>query len=435
MSILSLAVASVFIVKFYNIQSISIAMIISMLVSTQTHFAQWQGSPYILFPYSVGFMAAVIAAYMMWGWVRYKKLFYMVVSIMLLAISLGIYQAYLPIAVCMLYLKLVFEIMNEIPAKEALKQILLMGVCFLETGIIYIICLKVSMLLYHTEPVEAQGWGGVLSGNIAFLRNPLETVKSVYLTFLQLFVVNGVINFTMFHRLIYTILFVINGWLFLKFAKRNKERAVLVGAGMLLFPMVVMAVRLLTDKITPWSMYPAIIFVPILSIVFEKNVDIKQQYRNCIQWICIICLVYLIGESVYIAQIDYVNLQKRNMKMQTVCTRILDRIETSDLYEQGMPVVFVGSLQETYSNPLTLYEDKLKGYEAYVMDWLPYEGSGWLYAQYITNYLGIYINTPPDYADIIVDVQKLEEFKNIKPFPAMDCTYVYKGALIVKLSD
>ena len=39
-----LAVAAVLIVKIFKIKSVSIIVSISMLIATQTHFAQWQGS-------------------------------------------------------------------------------------------------------------------------------------------------------------------------------------------------------------------------------------------------------------------------------------------------------------------------------------------------------------------------------------------------------
>lgn len=140
-------------------------------------------------------------------------------------------------------------------------------------------------------------------------------------------------------------------------------------------------------------------------------------------------------ESVYIGNIEQVNLQKRGQKMNAVCIRLLDRIETSDEYEAGMPVIFVGELQSTYPNPLTDYESRLAGYEAYVMDWLPYRGSSsWQYALYMKNYLGVSIETASDYANLYNQIMNLDWFRNMEVFPSWNCTKKYEGVLVVKLS-
>lgn len=438
MSILSLAAAAVFVVRFFEITSISASIIISMLVATQTHFAQWQGSPYILFPYSAGFLSAVVGAYMMWNGIQHKKWGLSILSSGLLAFSLGIYQAYLPIAMCMLYLKLMIEVMHNRSRKEILVSVIKIGVFLGVAGIMYMVFLKVAMAYYHIDPVEARGWGDLLSGKVAFFHDPVATIKSVYKIFVQLLFIDGMISFSRWHKIVYLIVVVADGYFFVRYVIENKMRAIVVAGGVLLFPMMAMTIRLLTDKVIPWSMYPTMLLVPIFCVVFcAEGIGIKDRgnMHSTLQWIVIFCMIYLSFESMYIANVDYINLQKRNLKMQTACTRILDRIETVDEYYQDIPIVFYGALQNTYSNPLSQYEEKLKGYEAYIMDWLPYKSSSFLYARYITNYLGVYINTPSNYADIINEVEALEEFRNVNSFPAMDCIYMYKGVLVVKLSD
>lgn len=436
LSILSLAVSAVLIVNFFEIKSIVATILVGMLVAAQTHFAQWQGSPYILFPYSAGFMFAVAGAYLMWNCIKNRKWILAFFSGCMLAFSLGIYQAYFPMALGMLYLKVLTEVTHGASIKKVLLLILKIGTFLGLAGILYLIFSKAAMAYWRVTPVEARGWGGMLKGEIAFLRAPLETIKNVYDIFLKLLFVDGIMSFSWWHKITYMLMLIVDGYLFVRVAVRNKMRAVLTALGFLLFPIVVLMIRMLSDTVIPWSMYPGMILVPVFGIVFMEDNILKGNHMHyMLEWVVAICVIYLAGESMYISNIDYVNLQKRNLKMQAVCIRLLDRIETTDDYYPNMPIVFYGALQNIYPNPLLSYEEKLKGYEAYIMDWLPYEGSSFMYAAYITDYLGVSINIPSSYREIIDELEELEEFKSVSAFPAWDCTYLYNDVLIIKLSD
>lgn len=436
LSILLLAVSAVLIVKFFEMKSVAASILVGILVAAQTHFAQWQGSPYILFPYSAGFLSAVAGAWLMWYGIQNKKWILGLLSGGMLAFSLGIYQAYFPVAIGMLYLKVLMEVMHDLSIKKVLLLILKIGVFLGLAGILYLIFLKAAMAYYHIAPVEARGWGSMLKGEIAFVMAPLATIKSVYELFMKLLFVDGLISFSRWHKIAYMLVLMVDGYFFVRFAVRNKMRAVLTAVGFLLLPIVILTIRMLTDTVIPWSMYPGMLLVPVFGIVFmEDNILKGNHMHHVLEWIVVICIIYLAGESMYISNIDYVNLQKRNLKMQTVCIRLLDRIETADDYYQNIPIVFYGALQNTYPNPLLSYEEKLKGYEAFIMDWLPYKNSSFMYASYITDYLGVSINTPSNYREIINELGELEEFKSVNAFPALNCTYLYKDVLIIKLSD
>ena len=101
------------------------------------------------------------------------------------------------------------------------------------------------------------------------------------------------------------------------------------------------------------------------------------------------CL-FLALESIYINNVDYSNLKKRNEKTFAASIRLLDTVEYANGYEKGMPVIFIGNLGSTYENPLREYEETLEGYEAYIMDYLPFHGTGshgW--HTFIRNNLGV----------------------------------------------
>lgn len=436
LSILSLAVSAVLIVKFFDIKSVAASTLVGILVAAQTHFAQWQGSPYVLFPYSVGFMSAVAGAYLMWNGIKNRKWILGFLSGVVLAFSLGIYQAYFPVAMAMLYLKVLMEVMHGVSIKKVL-QLALKALAFLGVaGILYMIFLKAAMAYYHIAPVEARGWGDMLKGEMAFLVAPLATLKSVYEMFFRLLLVDGIMSFSQCHKIAYMLVLIVDGYFFVRFAVHNKMRAALTALGFLAFPIVVLTIRMLTDTVIPWSMYPGMFLVSVFAIVFlEDNLLNESHIDYTLEWIVAVCIIFLAGESIYISNIDYVNLQKRNLKTQTACIRLLDRIETADGYYPNMPIVFYGALQNIYPNPLPQYEEKLKGYEAYIMDWIPYKGTSSMYASYITDYLGVPINTPSNYREIIDELGELEDFKGVDVFPSFDCTYLYNDVLVIKLSD
>ena len=295
------------------------------------------------------------------------------------------------------------------------------------------------MKRYGVSATSGRGWADVLKGDLYFFQKPIETIRDIYSTFVKLLCVDGLINFSITHKLIYFILAIVVLSLFILFCRKNKGvlRKIIVGALLGLIPMVVMMLMILTETIVPWSMFPAIIFIPIFVVVYERKVYAENSsWRNTLQWIVSICCIIVVFEAIYIGNINYVNLQKRYQKTYAQSIRILDRIETYEEYEEGIPVVLVGSLQNTYPNTLTSFEHKLQGYEAYVMDWLIYPDSkSYLYINFISDYLGVQLVAAENYNEKYNEIINTEWYKDMKAFPAEECIVKYGDVLVVKLSD
>lgn len=264
--ILMLAIAAAFIVKMLDIDSVSGNLLISMLIATQTHFAQWQGSPYILFPYSSAFCFSVISAYAMWCGIKNKKNLYNALGIIFMAISLGVYQAYLPVTVGLIYMKMMEHVIKGEKVKEFFKKCISFIVTLAITGIVYYICLKIWMYKYHAIATEGRGWAELLKGDLAIFAEPIVTIKNMYKLFMELTIKNGVINFNWEHKLVYFLFGIVLSIVIFVWAvcEKHKVHCFILILMVITFPVVIMMLMMMTDTIIPWSMFPGIILVPIM---------------------------------------------------------------------------------------------------------------------------------------------------------------------------
>lgn len=438
--ILLLSLASLYVVKVFSIQKMAVVIATSAILVTQTHFVQWQGSPYILVPYSLAYFCSILASYLI-----VKSIFDTkktnwwkgLLAACIIAFYLGIYQSYLAVTIMLTYIVLIIDFMKNSDIKNLFHKAAQLVLIILLASVLYVICLKLQMYRYNVVANDARGWGAFLAGDIPFFRNPFGTIRNAYMIFLRLLFVDGLINFSVCHKAVYIIMIVLVGFVAIHSLIISKQKAQNLCAILMisLIPAVIMMLVFITDVVIPWSMYPAISFVPIIFLGGYEFFAKDSKVFRAGQIVIYSCMLFLLIEQIYIGQVDYLNLKLRNEKMYAQSIRILDRIETSEYYEEGMPIILVGALQYKYPNTLEDFNYNLQGYEAYVMDWLPYTGMSYEYIVYISRFMGVQLNIAADYNQMYQEVSECEWFKDMDSFPATNCTYEYNGILVVKLSD
>ena len=125
------------------------------------------------------------------------------------------------------------------------------------------------------------------------------------------------------------------------------------------------------------------------------------------------------------------NLQKRYEKTYAYCVRLLDRIEQTEGYYQGIPIAMVGVVGYVpfpvtdLTLPVTSNMIGLNG------DTLLYTGEN--YELFIRNYLGASLNilTPEEMGDIYYS----EEYIEMESFPAASSVKLVDGIIYVKTEN
>ena len=129
--------------------------------------------------------------------------------------------------------------------------------------------------------------------------------------------------------------------------------------------------------------------------------------------------------------IAYSNLQKKYEKTYAYCLRLLDRIEQTEGYYQGIPIAMVGVVgDEPY--PLTDITGKVTGSMIGMSgDQLLYTGSN--YQAFMQHYLGATLNFLP--ADAMAEMYYSPEYREMESFPGKDSIRIIDGILYVKTEN
>ena len=129
--------------------------------------------------------------------------------------------------------------------------------------------------------------------------------------------------------------------------------------------------------------------------------------------------------------IAYTNLQKRYEKTYAYCIRLLDRIEQTPGYYQGIPVAMIGVVGDESYPTTDITGDVTGNMIGMNGDVLLYTGAN--YDAFIRNYLGATLNILP--TEVMEEIYYSEEYRQMDSFPGADSVKVVDGILYVKTEN
>lgn len=153
---------------------------------------------------------------------------------------------------------------------------------------------------------------------------------------------------------------------------------------------------------------------------------------NCLpEWAALaaaFALVFFYGVT---DNIGYANLQKRYEKTYAYCLRLLDRIEQTPGYYQGIPIAMIGVVgdEEFPATDLTLsVTSNMIGLNG---DVLLYTGEN--YRKFIQNYLGATLNILP--AEAMAEMYYDDAYVAMDSFPGEDSIRIIDGIMYIKTEN
>ena len=174
-----------------------------------------------------------------------------------------------------------------------------------------------------------------------------------------------------------------------------------------------------------WVMYP------ILFLAFLERYGGKEQKAALAEW-GVLCAVFVIVFNYAVTDnIAYSNLQKRYEKTYAYCVRLLDRIEQTEGYYQGIPIAMIGVVGDEQFPQTDITGDVTAEMIGISGDSLLYTGAN--YQEFVKHYLGATLNflTPEEMGDIYYS----EEYIAMDSFPGPDSTKVVDGILYIKTEN
>ena len=174
------------------------------------------------------------------------------------------------------------------------------------------------------------------------------------------------------------------------------------------------------------------VFIIAMVVISEKTITAFESVKdklNIAKTVSVVLIAGLCYNFLLMDNIAYFNLQQQYEKTYAYCVRLLDRIETTDGYFQGIPVCLVGVISKESYPTTELTSDvteKIRGTDG---DFLLYRGEQ--YEEFMKNYLGATLNILE--GKYVEDMYYSEEYSTMTSFPDKGSIKIVNGIMFVKL--
>lgn len=423
--ILELAFTAVILVRIFETDSpVGIFLISALLVSFPS-LASTFAYVFTLDGYMLGLLLAVLAVYAV------KKDHFILGGISL-AFSMGIYQAYLPFAM-LLSIYCIWDVMikNEKGSVRKCLNYLYMGMggAILYYALLMILLKAEGKVLDTYQGIDNLSGGG-MSGRFLVL-------PDIYKDFVKFSLSRGFMTGTASEiaglalavcTVVSVILLVIKNGLYKKFWFYWVGLLTLV-----LVPVSANVVLLITPDVKYHLImrYQWVLAWMICVVLCDRCVRGESKLRTAVSWGAALAALSVIISYAVSVNIGYTNLQRKYEKTYAYALRLLDRIENTEGYYQGIPVVIMGVIGDDenppteFTSPVTSEMIGLEG------DYLLYTGPN--YEAFIRHYLGANLNIVS--MDQNPEIYYSDEYVEMESFPGKTSVKYVDGMIYVKTED
>lgn len=437
LSLLWISITAVLLVEILQVTKTEWIVIISgMLVSFPT-LASTYAYIFTADGYMLALLLAVLAVFLTQ---KYKKGFLW--GGICLAFSMGTYQAYLPFCILLCMYVLIQDFLGKKSKKEKITSVFKSLGMGIEGVALYYVILQVLLKVQGKVLDTYQGISGMTTIGGTSL---IGTVKEMYQDFFA-FVLKGNILFNNIFSLVAVI--AIGVLLCIVVVRLVKERKlwrnVFFWIVLIIFAILVPLAANIILFISPQVGYHLLmryqyVLLLILSVAFISNYgwvnDTTEKvpaWSGGMQWALLLGAVVLCFNFAISVNIGYSNLHKRYEKTYAYCLRLADRIEQTEGYYTGMPVVIMGMVGDENFPTTDVTGDVTGNMIGICGDFLCYNGQN--YQDFFKHYLGITIE--------IVDQETVGEiyntsaiYQSLDSFPGANCTQVVNGVLYVRTEN
>lgn len=347
------ALGGVCICRIFNVQKKITAGLIGAVIASFPTVTSVMMYNYVADGYSIAFFLSTLAALYM----TKEKPRYLLSSI-LIALSTGIYQAYITVTIMLVLLKLINEIVYH---NTSFRIVLKKCVYMLFSGVLgvalYGIVLKAILGIFSVELLDYQGVGSTASLSNIDLLASIYVVKE---TFLKCFFdlsrgINVYVALNSF-VLIFTLLY------YFKCIVKNKVYKnpvniimIIVLSVMLIFGAGALAfINAEVDYHNLMLMGYSVFYLFFL-LIYERGTEKNEKYSSIKCWIVLITAITIISNQIVISNVSYHKAKIAYEKSYGVLIRIADRIEQTPGSEDCDKILVIGALDnsEAYSVNLT----------------------------------------------------------------------------------
>jgi len=439
-SCIFLGLNSVFVIDTLEIKNKWLKYITAIVLAVAPNIALTLTFFYCSDAYLLGMLLATLAAFLVR---KYQdKKWIILVSGLLIAISMGMYQTYLAVTMVLCIATLIIDTLNKISIKKVginLLRYLCMGICGI---VLYYI---ISHLFLKIYGMEVSSYSGANTIGLHTLLQLPELLPDAYKSTLKYFFTDWIIQNSVWHtNLLYLIIFVTISISTIYIVIKNKvyERKINVVVSIILAliaPVCFGVIEIMVPDVNiHLLMACAMIYVfPIFFKILEMLP--KDSISKVLKGIVVFCSVWIIWNYILQDNASYIALKTQQDQAKSLGTRIVTQIEALDEYKENTPILFVGDMNSNkYLNKQV--HGTTDGYALYKKTWgfvenLPmiWAGNVGSWRMLLYQYIGVNANYVISEGEG-KEIMETEEFKNMKAYPEKESTKMIDGVVVVKLS-
>lgn len=352
-----------------------------------------------------------------------------------LAFSMGVYQAYLSFAMILS----IFALLDSFAGAGTVREKLSGVARFLLMGIVgtagYYGIMQLLLTIQGKQLASYQGIDGMTSGGSS--GGIVTTVARMYRDFAAFTLKGNVLFRNGISALACGALgLAVMGVLVALVVKRKWWKRVtffaIIVAVAVLLPPVTNVILLVSPSVNyhllmryQWVLY----FIGATAFVSRYTPETKNGWVW--EWLALAAAFILVFFYGVTDNIGYSNLEKKYEKTYAYCVRLLDRIEQTEGYYQGIPIAMIGVVGDEQFPETDLTKEVTSGMIGIHGDMLLYTGPN--YQKFIRNYLGATLNILP--AGAMEEMYYDEEYVAMDSFPGENSIRIIDGIMYIKTEN
>ena len=433
-AVFNLALTSAALVEFLEVHNKGAIVLISGLLVSFPSIASTFAYVFTMDGYMLAVLLAVLSVLLTcryrWGFLG---------GAVCLAFSLGIYQAYLPFAILLSIYGILMLSMGDGSIGEKIKKSLRYLYMGAAGAALYYLVLQVLLKVQGKVLDTYQGINGMGTVEKTGL---LDTVKHMYADFFSFTLKGNVLVNNVFSVAAFLVLAAVSAVTLVRLCARKKWYKspwfygilVLLAAGL---PVAANIILVISPDVTyhllmryQWVLC-LILMTAFVSRYGAEAWEDASAGKGSSAWALLLSAAVLVFNYAVTDNIAYSNLQKRYEKTYAYCLRLLDRIEQTQGYYQGIPIAMVGVVgDEEY--PLTdITLPVTAGMIGMNGDVLLYTGAN--YQAFMKHYLGATLNFLP--ADVMGEIYDSEQYRAMDSFPGESSIKIVNGIMYIKTEN
>lgn len=319
----------------------------AILGSSLVVFPSWTATLFYMFTapyYALAVLMSVTSVFLV---VKLKKGY--AISVVLLACSMGIYQAYLPFTAT-LYVVLLFLMLYEEDKNfvDIIKRAFFYLANLVAGVIVYYILMKISLLLTNQSLNSYKGLDSM--GQFSLSRIP-EIMNHIFVDFFGVFLNNNLeISYNLITKGMYFVLFVVVFWLVIQLVivlckKKDYMKAIEAIVLLLVYIVAINSIYIMCAEGIYSLMYFSYVFMMIfpLTLMDRHFIYSGVNKRNCMmEWGVSFVLVCGIVSYCQYASAEYLSIHLCFEQAKSYFTTMITQIKSTDGYTDETKIAFVG---------------------------------------------------------------------------------------------